>query len=221
VLPDGTTAPIAAEPLIRVLHLAAAVPAVNVYANMGKTPAFEDVGFEAVTGWMPLLAGTYDFQVSLTPDGPADAVLELNGAMLGAGDVVTALAYGDSRDPGLTPLNDSPEGLALTDIRINVFHGAAGVADVDIWEVTDMLAPILLAEDVPFGTGATLPDLAAGTYRIGLDVDDDGMPDLVYSTGELMGGQVLDVVAVNPGLGRPVFLGVALEDGTYAKLNPM
>ena len=63
-----------------------------------------------------------------------------------------------------------------------------------------------------------MPLSRAGSYTLGIDVDDDAVPDLSFETGDLPAGSILNVFAVNQG--SDVFLIAQFVDGTTVRINP-
>jgi hypothetical protein len=221
ILPDGTTAPIAAEPLIRVMHLGVDVAAVNVYANDGADAVVPGLEYQGLAGYITVPAAVYDFDVSLAPDGPEDSVLPIDGVDLTAGSVSTVVAYGQvTTGVYAALLNDDSNGVGFDTVRLNILHGGYDVGEVDVWNVTDPMAPSPIAENVSLGGVATV-DVPEGSYLIGIDSNDDGIPELTYDTGMLMGGQTIDVIATSERFSSMVYLDVIFADGTYARLSDM
>ncbi len=221
ILPDGTTAPIPAQPLLRVVHLGVDVPPVNVFANDGADPAVAELPYQGVAGYITVPAGMYDFDVSIAPGGADDSVLPIDGVDLTAGSVSTVVAYGQiAAGVNAALLNDDSNGVAADMVRLNILHGGYDVGEVDIWNVTDPMAPTPIVENVSLGMSATV-DVPADAYMIGIDATDDGVPELTFDTGMIAGGQTVEVIATSERFPTLVFLDVVFEDGTYARLSAM
>jgi hypothetical protein len=209
---------------VRVMHLGVNAPGVDVFAN-GEGPVFSALEFRSSTAYAEVPPGDYTFQVSVSGSGPDEAVLapELT---LEAGMFYTAVAIGDLEMTDGAPelqaiaLVDDPTGIGAGDVRITVVHAAPAVGQVDLWEVSDPENPVPLLEDVDFGVSATLPDLPAGPIQVGVDIDDDAQPDVVFSvdTTPLAGGQI-NAYANNDGDGN-VALVAQLADGTVLPIQP-
>jgi hypothetical protein len=148
-------------------------------------------------------------------------VLPIDGVELTAGSVSTVVAYGQN-DTGVYAalLNDDSNGVGFDTVRLNILHGGYDVPEVDIWNVTDPMAPSPIAENVSLGGIATV-DVPESSYLIGIDSNDDGIPELTYDTGMLMGGQTIDVIATSERFSSMVYLDVIFADGTYARLSDM
>lgn len=203
---------------IRVLHLGVNAPAVDVFAN-GEGPVVEGLEFRNGTEYLSVPAGDYTFEVSVSGSGPEDAVLAPM-LTLDADTKYTAVAIGDLEEtngaPGLQalPLVDDDAGIDAANVRITVVHAAPAVGQVDIWEISDPENPVVLLEDVDFGASATLPDIPAGALEIGVDVDDDEVPDVTFSIPDAgLGGLQVNAYANNDADGN-VALVAQLPDGT-------
>ncbi len=223
--PDSSSGGNVGEAEVRVLHLGVGAPGVDVFAN-GEGPVFTNLEFRNSTDYAAVPAGDYTFEVSVTGSPAADAVL-MPMLSLEADTKYTAVAIGDlAETDGAPPLQaialvDDDADIAATDVRITVVHAAPAVGQVDIWEVSDPNNPVALLTDVDFGAFASLGDIPAGPLSVGVDVDDDAMPDLVFdvdATG-LAGSQV-NVFANNDDVGG-VALVAQLPDGTVLPIPPV
>ncbi len=213
---DDTGAP-AENARIRVLHLSPDAPAVDVFAN-GEGPVVDGLSFPNGSDYLTVPVGSYTFDVA--PDGGSamDAVLSFENVALEKDKAYTAIAYGAVASIAGMALVDSSDGLAATNIRITVAHTAAGIGEVDIWNLTgDTPSPLL--ENVPYGTSATLPDLPAAAYRVGFDVNNDANPDVSFAIPQLPGGTQVNLFAVNDAEGSP-FLIAQLPDSSTVRIDP-
>jgi hypothetical protein len=214
--PDDTGTDPAGDAQIRVLHLSPDAPAVDVYAD--GSAAVEGLAFPDGTGYLTVPAGTYTFDVAPAGAGVGASVLQIPGVALEEGKAYTAVAYGRVAQIAALALPDDAGGLASDRVRLTVAHTAAAVGEVDIWEISGE-SPVELLADVPFGAAATLPDLPVGALRIGLDVDDDARPDVVFDVPELPGGTQANVFAVTDAADQP-FLLAQLPDGATVRIDP-
>jgi hypothetical protein len=201
---------------VRVIHMSPDAPNVDVYVDGIDDAVVTDLSFPNTTGYLDLDVGTYTFRVAPAGTSAADAVLVFEDVDVTEGLRLTAGAYDEVANLTGFALVDDLEGLADTDLRVTVIHAAPAVGSVDIWEISG--DPVQLLNDVPFGASATLPDLPAQAYRIGVDVDEDGVPDLAWSIPALPGGTQANLYAANQG--QDVFLVAQLAEGETIRLDP-
>ncbi len=202
---------------IRVLHLGVGAPGVDVFAN-GEGPVVENLEFRNGTEYLMVPAGDYTFEVAVSGTGADMAVLE-PALTLEANTKYTAVAIGDLNEtngaPALQalPLVDDDADIDPAEVRITVVHAAPAVGEVDVWEISGD-KPVELLADVPFGASATLPDIPAGALEIGLDLDNDAVPDVTFSVPDAgLGGLQVNAYANNDADGG-VALVAQLPDGT-------
>ncbi len=212
VFDDATTATIGqGESSIRVLHLSPDAPPVDVFVNHGDDPAVEGLAFGEGSGFLMVGSAGYDFSVSASGQSADDAVLSIDGFLALPATHYTLVAYDQLMNIAPLALVDDFQGLADDSIRVRAIHAAAGVGQVDIWNVTKGMEPTVLYENVDFGISGAYLDLPAGAYSIGFDVDNDANPDLVYDLPALPAGTIANVFAV---LNGSVYLLAQLQDGT-------
>jgi hypothetical protein len=214
-LPDGSTARVDADPKLRALHLGVGAPAVDVFVNDDPTPVVTNLAFTEGTGYLDVPPGAYKIDVAPTGDGIGAAINLATDLALAAGTKYTAAAVDTLADLAGLALVDDDLGIAADQIRLQVVHAAPGVGEVDIWELS---GPAMLLEDVPF-TGSGVLDLPVGAYEIGIDVDNDAVPDLAFAIPELPGGSLYNVYAANEA-GGAVFLLAQLPDGSTVRIDP-
>lgn len=210
--------------MIRVLHLGVNAPGVDVYAN-SEGPVIEGLEFRNSTEYLEVPAGDYTFQVTVAGDPPEDAVLTPE-TTLAADTMTTVAAIGD-----LNMTDDAPElqtiavaddeaGIDAGNVRVTAIHAAPAVGQVDIWEVSDENNPALLVEDADFAAVAPLGDIPASPLVIGIDVDDDAVPDLTFDVDASgLGGLNVNVYANNDENGDVVLI-AQLPDGTILPIAP-
>ncbi|RUO30714.1 hypothetical protein CWE12_05590 [Aliidiomarina sedimenti] len=156
---------------LRVVHAAADVPAVDVYANeVTGTPAVAALAFPEFTDYLNVAAGDYDFLVTLADD--ADVQLELAASLVDGwqGTVVAAGELGDG-SANLQALTFDNRRVA-TEARVRIVHASPFAGDVDIYvtPTNDFTDSAPAFESVPFNaaelaTTGNVP-LAAGTYFV-------------------------------------------------------
>lgn len=207
---------------VRAIHLSPDAPGVDIFVNEGTTPSVTNLAFPDTTEYLTVPAGSYDFAVSATGTPAADAVLNIDDLTLEAGQSYTAVAYGtlddtDETELAALPLVDDYEGLAEGAIRVRAIHTAVGVGEVDILAVTEEgNAPLI--EDLEYGEASDALDVPAAEYTIGIDTDDDGTPEYVFSLPNLDAGAVVNIFAVQQG--GEVFLIAQLPEGDTVRIDP-
>jgi hypothetical protein len=218
---DGTTVRIDPAPArVRVIHLSPTAPGVDVFVNSTPPPAVTDLAFKEGTGYLELDAGTYTFNVVPNGGTPADSVLDVGPLDLLGGAHYTAAAVNLLLAPiEALAMEDNNSDPGSGNIRVRAIHTAPGVGEVDIWEVSDLLNPILLYENVNFRDIGEYLILPAGAYTLGFDVDNDAVPDLTFSTPAIPAGSIVNIFAVNQV--ADVFLLAQFQDGTVAQIDPL
>ncbi|MDX9723462.1 MAG: DUF4397 domain-containing protein [Myxococcota bacterium] len=204
---------------ISVIHLSPDAPDVDIFVNDGATAAVTALAFPESTGYIDLPVGVYQFDVAPTGAGIGSAVISLDDAELRSGTRATAIAFDFVAELKSAVMLTSTWGLDDGAIRVRAIHAAAGVGEVDIWNVSDAGNPAPLFVDFGFGELSEQVDIPAGAYSLGFDVDNDANPDLVFSLPALDAGTVADIFAVN-GDGS-VFLLVQFADGSTARIDAM
>ena len=201
---------------IRVLHLSPDAPAVDVFVDDGMEAPVEGLAVLSGTPYVTLPAGEHRFRVAPAGAGASAAVIDVSPTM--EADVkYTAVAIGRVADIEPLLLVDNAAGLAADKIRVQVAHAASAVGQVDIWNLTGG-TPSLLLENVDFGAAATLPDLPAGAYRVGVDVNNDAVPDVTFSLPSLPGGTSVNLFAVSDA-SDTVWLAAQLPNGDVAPIS--
>lgn len=204
------------EAMLRVLHLGLDAPAVDVFLDDSLEPAVAGLEFQSGTDYLAIPAGLHSVKVAPAGAGPDMAVLVVDGLDLMDGVKYSAVAYDYLANLSALALVDDDQGIDPANTRLQVSHTAPDVGQVDVWALTD--PPVLLLENVDFGATASV-DVPAGAVDVGVDANDDMVPDLIYSVPDLGGGTFVDVYAVNEAGGSPVFLLAHLPDGTTARLD--
>ncbi len=211
---DNSTARI--DPLstdVRVLHLSPDAPSVDVFANGAR--AFEDLAFNQGTDYAQVPAGSYEFNVVPTGDDIEQSVLTAQ-AFIDPDLNTTVVAFNEVAQLQPLVLTDDLSAPAEGNIRVRAVHTAVGVGQVDIWNITDLDNPAPLYEDVDFGVAGDALEIPAGTYTLGIDVDDDASVDLIFELPELAAGTIANLFAVNDG--GAVSLTAQFSDSSVASI---
>jgi hypothetical protein len=214
---DSSSNPDPEQARLRVIHLSADAPEVDVLAN-GADRVVSGLAFAEGTAYLTVDEGTYDFAVVPAGGAAGDSVLDINDLMLAADGYYTAVAYGALADLRALALVDDMTTPASGEIRVRAIHAAPAVGEVDIWNVPATGSPSALYEDVGYGVAGDALDLPAGAYTLGLDVDNDAVPDLLFDLPALAAGTIANVFAVSDADGA--FLLAQLGDGSVARIDP-
>ena len=212
---DGDTDP--ATTRIRALHLSPDAPAVDILVN-GELRAIEDLAFQDSSDYLSVEAGSYDFDVVPADGTIGDSVLGIDDLELMADKAYTAVAFGTLANIGALALEDDLSDPATGSFRVRAIHAADGVGEVDIWNVTEGATPAIIYEDFDYGDVGAALELPAGEYSLGFDVDNDMTPDLVFDTGALPAGAIINLFAVKDG--EAIYLLAQLSDGTTLQIDP-
>jgi hypothetical protein len=195
---------------IRVIHLSPDAPAVDVFVNGGADAVVSDLAVLNSTDYLMVPAGTYTFDIAPAGAGLAASVIQVADLPLEAGVNYSAIAVGklspnagDGEFTVLAIVDEAPVDPA--NVNIQVLHAAAAApfAQVDVWEVSDAANPVLLIEDFNFGEGAAL-EIPPSALEIGLDIDNDLLPDATFSVPDaLTAGTTATVAAYSNAADAP------------------
>ena len=202
---------------LRVIHLSPDAPGVDIYVN-GESQVVTDLMFQESTSFLEVDEGTYDFNVTATQTPVDQSVLDIEGVMLMGGSAYTVAAYDALSDIKAMLLTEDWSELGAGDIRVRAIHAAGMVGEVDIWEISDPENPIELYPNIGFGDVGDYMDLPAGAYTLGIDVDNDMVPDVKYEIPALPAGTIANIFAVYEM--EEVYLVVQFEDHTTTVIEP-
>jgi len=201
------------EARIRVVHVSADAPPVDVYANGALV--VQALPFKAASGYLSVPPGSYSIQVRVA--GTQTTVISQNLMLLASTDY-TAFAMGSVT--GVKPLfliafgdNLIPRGKDTLGVR--VVHAAASAPDVDVY-VGGPWAPIVGANPVltkvPFGAASLHLDVPIGVYQGRVTIA--GTKTIAIDTPVLRepGGAVRTLVAVDAKGGGAPFEVIVLPD---------
>ena len=225
---NGGTGGVAEMASVNVAHLAPDVPAsgdtavdILLIASSGNTPLIQGLEFGTATGFQDLPVGS--FTLGIAPAGSTEPVFTFE-AELGAGAILTVVAYADSAGDGVNVLvfDSSTDGLADGSARVSVGHGADNPAltPVDVIVVGDCPPPLI--SDFVFGTVEEVGDLEVALDPIPIAFDLEG--NCEADAGPLAAGLTPDVmnilVAVDDG-GPVVYAIVGDASGALPTLEPL
>lgn len=197
---------------LRVVHLSPDAPNIDAFID-GQGPAVSDLAFAESSGGRPIEPGEHDIQIAATGTGADAAVVTVSDLLVEEGTRYTAFAFGDLANLQAATVEDSTQGLATGHVRVRVIHTGFGVGTVDVYALADAGQPDLIAENLRYGTAAEPVDIPTDAFVAGVDVDDDGAADLLYSIPSLPAGSVVNVFATVDDAGA-VFLLAQLPNET-------
>ena len=203
---------------IRVVHLSPDAPSVDVYAG-GTTPLIKSLGFLTGTDSARVPTGRAELKVTANGAPVSSAVATLSNVLLEQDRDYTAFAFGKLANLQLNSVENSTQGLASSSVRVRVVHAADGVGPVNVFQVPSSGVPSTLISNLRYGTAAAPLDLPSAALVIGLDVNADNTPDLLFDVPALPKGTVVNVFAVLEPDGNPVLF-AQLTGSTTARLAP-
>jgi hypothetical protein len=200
---------------LRVGHLSADAPAVDVIANDDfATPAVNALTFPTVTGYLELAPGAYNFKV-VDDATQSLTVIEIDPTLV-VGTRYSVLAVNDLANIEPLVLTDDLRSIA-TEAKVRIVHASPTAGPVDIYVTapgTDITTVSPALSNVPFKAETGFIPLAPGSYDI--KVTPTGSPGVVAIAVDalaLAGGDVLTAIARdNAGGGAP--LGLVVIDET-------
>ena len=216
----------AAMAMIRVVHLSPDAPAVDVFVVGVDEAVVKGLAVKNATDYLSVPAGPYAFAIAPAGGSIDDAVFTTPVLDLAADTKYSAVAVGKlapgNGDGGfnVVALVDSTDGLAAGQVRLQVLHAAAAApfAEVDVWEVSDPENPVPLIENFKFEASGSL-DVPSAALVVGLDVNNDGMPDATFNVPALPADSLVDVAAFSDAADAPSLQAV-LGVGATTQLDP-
>jgi hypothetical protein len=183
---------------VRVVHLSPDAPAVDVTA--GGAVLASDLAFENATSFASVSSGTVDLDIALAT-APSSPLLSVTNLNLAPSSFTTAVAFGRASDLRALAINEDRTPPAAGDIRVRAIHTAVGIGTVDVYAVTAD-GNVELYDNLAFGAVGDVLEIPAGAYTIGLDLDKDATPDLVFTLPHLAAGTIANLFAVTDAQGK-------------------
>lgn len=176
------------------LHLSPDAPNVDAFVDSADMLA-TNLAFTQASAPLAVAAGEHAISVAATGTGAAAAVATLAGTVVEEGKRYTSFAFGKLAGAQVSIVEDDTQGLASGHVRVRVVHTGDGVGNVDVYAIGSNGTPDKIADNLRYGTAALPVDLPLDPFVAGLDVDEDGTPDLLYSIPALPAGVVVNVFA--------------------------
>ncbi|NVB42472.1 DUF4397 domain-containing protein [Pseudenhygromyxa sp. WMMC2535] len=213
---ETDTGQVEGEAGLRVLHAGLDAGDVDVYLDGADDPLVATLPFESGVAYITVEAGSHTIVV--TPAGGAieDAMLTTDIELQMDSDYSFALYDYLANFSGLL-LEDSYDGPAEGNTLFQISHVAPDVDQVDLYMLSE--EPIqALVSDLDFGA-AQVVEAAAGALPVGIDVDDDQVPDLTYTLPDFGADVLVDLYVVNQADEAVVFLLAQLSDGSVVRID--
>ncbi|MCA9601564.1 MAG: hypothetical protein R3A78_00335 [Polyangiales bacterium] len=174
---------------LRLVHAAPTAGTVDVYivpagesVEENATPTKDDFALGDVLALDGVPVGAYDAHVYAGDGvvGTDDAILVLEDISIISGVVIQAAAVddlGETPDDDLLPdvvvlgpIGD-PENAANS--MVKAVHGTPWLGEADVYSVPEVGEPTLLIENLATGTQADAVEIPAGSYLLGVDLNND------------------------------------------------
>jgi hypothetical protein len=194
---------------VQVVHLSPDAPAVDFVVNESRR-VLRDIEYLDASRSAIVPAGTYP--VDFPPSAGGGSVVSTE-VEVSPGLGYTVLAFDALADIRSGVIVNDVGGLAPGFVRLQVVHTAVGVGAVDVWEL-DSGTKIL--DDFNFAFYGAL-DLPPVPLNLGLDLDEDAIPDVTFSVPVLGVDTLVNVFVVNDDDG--VALYAVNLDGTTARVD--
>lgn len=203
VLQDQTAGPSAQDALVRIVHAADQVGAVDVYitppdSELGQaTPVASAVTFQDASEYLNQQPG--DYRIRITPTGTQDVVYDSGQITLDAGDVLTVIALpatGGTSPVRLLALSNSPTqaSFAIPDVnaRVRAVHASPDAPPVDV-----LVNGEVAVSDLAFGQASDYAQVTA-TDGPTFTINQAGTENTVLEASPaLMRGTDYTLMAVN------------------------
>lgn len=169
---------------VRVMHLAAGVPAIDLFVGTDDTPAVRDLAYRDPAATIE--APTGRVSIDVVTSGQRLRSIDLN---LEKDATYTAVVLPDRN----LVLEGDETNVAEDATFLRIVHAASSVGRIDVWDLDENA---LIVEGLSFAEASDATRVELRSRRFGIDVDADQTPDLVYDLGDLPSRTVVDVFAV-------------------------
>ena len=202
---------------LRAVHLSPDAPALDVFWG-GAQRLIQGLSFPNGTPYQQVDSGTATFEISPTGATPADSIVRFQDVVLMEDAAYTMVIYDVVATAAGLLLEDDLSSPQSGNIRLRVMHAAAGLGPVDIFNILAAGSPSLLYDNLNVGAAGGAVELPAGTYRLGIDVTNDGVSEHVFALPNLNVGDIVNLFATTDN-GNNVFLLLQLADSRTMRID--
>ncbi len=195
---------------VQVVHLSPDAPAVDIVVN-GFNRIYTDVPYLAATELLRVRPNTYGLDVVAAGGEPPGVIVA--DVELEARRFYTIVAWDELASIKPAVLVNSLAGIPDGFIRLQVTHTAVGVGTVDVW---DLGSGVKIIDDFEFGATGVL-DVPAGALDVGLDLDEDAVPDVTFAVPDLGADTLVNVFPISDDDGVALF--AVYSDGVTARVD--
>jgi hypothetical protein len=175
----------------RVIHLISNTPALSVFAAGATVTA--GLEFMQQSELIGIPAGTHDITVGETLEMPLFNIMDAN---FEANNLYTIVLFGGSAMPVGNVIRDDVGNIPTDRVRVRMIHVATDVGELDFWDAPATGEPTQLFGDLDFGESSDFVEVMPGSYRLGVDVNNDNVFDVFFNTPALPAGQLVNIYAV-------------------------
>ena len=206
------------EAELRAVHLSPDAPALDVFWG-GAERLIQGLSFPTGAPYQQVDSGVATFEISPTGATPAGSILRLQDVSLLEDAAYTMVIYDVVTTVSGLLLEDDLSSPQSGNIRLRVMHAAAGVGQVDIFNILAAGSPSLLYENLNLGSAGGAVELPAGTYTLGIDETNDGVSEYVFVLPNLNAGDIVNLFATTDN-GNNVFLLLQLANSRTMRIDP-
>lgn len=203
----GVSAQTPSDARVRVIHASPDAPNVDIYVNDEET--LSDVPYKAVSDYLTVPAGAYNFKVYAAGADPAsdDPVIDAD-ATLAAGKDYSVAAVGLVADIAPAVYEDNNAAPAAGKAHVRVIHASPDAPNVDV-AVAD--GPVVF-DNVAFPNADGPTPVDAGTYDLEVRAAGTDTVALALDAVELEDGGIYTVIAMGLLEGEPALEAVTVVD---------
>lgn len=206
----STTPPDPDETAVRVVHAAAELGPQDLVVNDNLPPVLQALLYTESTPYSPRPPGVYTFAFKSAGAPLAEAWTTFDFDLVDARRH-TLVIFGTGGAPATLRLLDDDATIPAEKARLRWSHVAPALpASIDLYDV-ERKAPILLG--LAYGVSIELDQDPLST-EVGIDVDADAVPDLVFASFTRPAGDYFHVMITNETDGTPYLLGQTTAGAT-------